>query len=96
MSTYEELLRLARALPEEQRERLAAELLQGIHGVHNLPGRGAPRLPMAGPAPHSVAWLKAERGHAVLATDTGPAEADIPPGAAAIAGMWADLRSEQP
>jgi hypothetical protein len=40
------------------------------------------------PAPQSVAWLKAERGHAVLATDTGPTEADIPEGAAAIAGMW--------
>ena len=42
----------------------------------------------------SVAWLKAERGHAVLATDTGPSEADLPAGADAIAGMWAGRAAE--
>lgn len=88
MADYAEVLQQARALGERERERLAAELLRGVHAVHNLPMSGA-----RGPAPQSVAWLKAERGHAVLATDTGPAEADIPTGAAAITGMWADIRT---
>jgi hypothetical protein len=34
--------------------------------------------------------VKAERGHAVLATETPESEADIPAGPAAIAGLWGD------
>ena len=82
--SYDELLLLALDLPPADRERLARELA-GARGGTQI-AAFAPRPP----APQSVAWLKAERGHAVLATDTGPAEADIPEGSAAIAGMWRD------
>jgi len=91
MATYEEILALARGLGAEERQRLAVELV-------SAPRPGGTELRTFGggpPAPHSVAWLKAERGHAVLATDTGPAESDIPAGAEAISGMWGDVRSEQ-
>jgi hypothetical protein len=84
MADYEEVLRRARALSPAERARLAGELQSGT----GLPSLGR----SSGPAPHTVGWLKAERGHAVLATDTGPAEADIPAGAEAIAGMWADRK----
>jgi hypothetical protein len=80
--TYEEVRLLALDLGADDRRRLAQELAGPPAGVPLA--TFAPRPP----APQSVAWLKAERGHAVLATDTGPAEADIPEGAAAIAGMW--------
>ena len=33
---------------------------------------------------------EAERGHAVLATDTPFAETSVPAGSAALAGIWAD------
>jgi hypothetical protein len=88
---YDEVLVLARGLAPEGRERLAREL-----------GAARPALTTLGtlaarpPAPQSVAWVKAERGHAVLATDTGPADAEIPAGWEAIAGMWADVRGEGP
>lgn len=95
MPIYEEILRLARQLSADERERLARELAPPPQPVMaqftTLPGRP--------PAPQSAAWIKAERGHAVLATDTGPAERDIPAGAEAIAGMWADVSgtgAEQP
>jgi hypothetical protein len=80
---YQEILKQARQLTRSEQEQLAREL--------GARPSAAPRaLGMLGPAPQSVAWLKAERGHAVLATDTGPADAEIPVGAEAIAGMWAD------
>jgi len=42
------------------------------------------------PAPHSDAWVAAERGHAVL--ETGAAEEDeaLPEGPDALAGLWAE------
>lgn len=86
--TVQEILEHARRLPAEERARLVAEL--GGEGIPVLPRLSS--LPPRPPAPHSVAWVKAERGHAVLATDTGPTEADIPIGPEAIAGMWADAR----
>lgn len=88
MTDYEQVLETARRLPAADRDRLARALSGGAAAPAGL----AP-LAMAGrAAPQSVAWLKAERGHAVLATDTGPADADLPAGAEAIAGMWADAR----
>lgn len=89
MSEFDEVLTRARQLPEAERERLAREL-----------GGGRPLLAQLGtlasrpPAPQSVAWVKAERGHAVLATDAGPADAEIPAGPDAIAGMWSDMQGE--
>jgi len=91
MGKYEEALGAARGLPPEEQVRLVRELVTPAASPVQL----GP-LPPRGPAPQSVAWLKAERGHAVLATDTGPAEADIPEGAAAIRGMWSDLQEGQP
>lgn len=90
MADYRQVLDLARQLSAEQRVRLARELGGGV-------ATPLPQLGMAAnrpAAPQSVAWLKAERGHAVLATDTGPADADLPAGAAAIAGMWAERGAE--
>ncbi len=87
MASYQEVLQQAQALSAEEQGRLARELqpagrpvLMDLSAMANRP-----------PAPQSVAWVKAERGHAVLATDTGPAEADIPEGSAALAGMWRDM-----
>lgn len=85
----DELLHQIRALSPADRNRVLREL----SGPATMAQFGAPRPPAA----QSVAWLKAERGHAVLATDTGPAEADLPAGAAALAGIWADrLPENQP
>jgi hypothetical protein len=81
MSDFDDLLARARALPPAERERLA-QALRAL-SVPQLGGASG------APGPHSVAWLKAERGHAVLATDTGPAEQEIPAGWEAIAGIWA-------
>jgi hypothetical protein len=94
MATYDEVLELARQLGPDSRARLVGALGGGAPG-------GAARIELRSlaerpPAPQSVAWVKAERGHAVLATDTGPAEADIPAGADAIAGMWRDAAGGQP
>jgi hypothetical protein len=83
MADLNEVLAQARALSPEDRETLARELAGSRPTLAQL-GTLAERPP----SPHSVAWLKSERGHAVLATDTGPADADIPAGADAIAGMW--------
>ncbi|MFN3650432.1 MAG: hypothetical protein ACK47B_12715 [Armatimonadota bacterium] len=83
MADYDEVARQAKALPAAEQARLARELSGGRTPLAEL-GTFSPRQP----APQSVAWLKAERGHAVLATDTGPAEGDIPAGWEAIAGMW--------
>jgi hypothetical protein len=87
MPDYEQVLELANQLSTEDRERLARELAPPRPTLTQL---GA--LASRPPAPQSVAWVKAERGHAVLATDAGPADAEIPPGADAIAGMWADVK----
>jgi hypothetical protein len=88
MPTYDDVLRAARALPPAERQRLARELADPAA----TPARAAelPIATLSAPRPHSVAWVKAERGHAVLATDTPESDADIPAGADAIAGMWAD------
>lgn len=87
MAKFEDILRAARALSTADQERLARAL-----AAPAAPGRGADlaMANLAAPRPHSVAWVKAERGHAVLATETPEAEADIPAGAAAIAGIWSD------
>jgi hypothetical protein len=90
MATYDEVLGLAKGLSAAERQRLAREIAPGTP-LATLGGMAA-----RPPAPQSVAWLKAERGHAVLATDTGPAEADIPAGVEAIAGMWADAGEAVP
>lgn len=85
MPSYEEVLTQVRELSRGDRERLARELSAEVERS---------RLDMLAdrpPSPHSVAWLKSERGHAVLATDTGPVAGDLPPGGAAVAGMWRDM-----
>lgn len=83
--TLKEILKLARRLtPEQQRE--LARALTSPESRADLPITQFP----TGPAPHSPAWVKAERGHAVLATDTPFAEASVPAGSAALAGIWAD------
>jgi hypothetical protein len=87
MANFDEILRAAQRLAPAEQERLAKTLAQGAGS-----GRG-PDLAMANiaaPRPHSVAWVKAERGHAVLATETPESEADIPAGPAAITGIWSD------
>ncbi len=84
MPTYDEVLALARQLPSPERTRLARTLAPvGLPTVATPSG--------SGPAPHSVAWLKSERGHAVLATDLSAEEAAQAVGADALLGMWADL-----
>jgi hypothetical protein len=90
MPTYEEVLAMARSLPLPERERLVRDLAPpaALTPLGTLAARP--------PAPHSAAWVKSERGHAVLATDTGPAEAEIPPGPDAVAGMWRDLTGVAP
>jgi hypothetical protein len=88
---YREILNQARTLSRQEQEQLTKEL-----AARATPASGAlGMLTQRGPAPQSVAWLKSERGHAVLATDTGPSDSQIPAGAAAIAGMWADRRGDQ-
>jgi hypothetical protein len=85
---YREILNQARQLSRQEQE----QLLRELGGRAAAPAGGLGMLTPRGPAPQSVAWLKSERGHAVLATDTGPADTEIPAGAAAIAGMWADRK----
>lgn len=87
MANLEQVLEMARQLAPEEQQRLAREL--GGAGRPSL--QQLSTLSQRPPAPQSVAWLKAERGHAVLATDSGPADVDIPAGADALAGMWSDL-----
>lgn len=92
MADYQQVLAEARTLSRDEQARLVRELAGLAAAPLAQLGGGAPR-----PAPpQSVAWLKAERGHAVLATDTGPADADIPAGADAIAGMWAGEQGGRP
>jgi hypothetical protein len=91
MPTLDDVLALARQLAPEEQERLARSLGAGARPTLAQLGTMANRPP----APHSVAWVKAERGHAVLATDSAPADEAIPAGAAAIAGMWRDVEGAQ-
>lgn len=80
MADLQEILALARALGPADREQLARALAAS-------PPR--PDLPLfQGPAPQSAAWLRAERGHAVVDTMSPAVEAAVPPGAEAIAGIW--------
>jgi hypothetical protein len=81
----DEILKLARRLPPEQQRELAQALASPAPRA-DLPITQFP----TGPTPHSPGWVKAERGHAVLATDTAPSEASLPAGPAALAGIWAD------
>jgi hypothetical protein len=87
LASVEDVLALARRLSPAQQQEVARALARG--------GRSA-ELPIAAPAPQSVAWVKAERGHAVLATDLTDLEARLPAGAAAIAGIWADRADLKP
>ncbi|MCC2670109.1 MAG: hypothetical protein K0Q72_2580 [Armatimonadetes bacterium] len=91
MADYQQVLAAARTLSRDEQARLVRELA----GLSSAPLAQLGSAPPRAPAPQSVAWLKSERGHAVLATDTGPADADIPEGAAAIAGMWAGEKGAQ-
>lgn len=91
MSDLNHVLEQARRLAPAEQEALVREL-GGARPVLAQLGALADRPP----SPQSVAWVKAERGHAVLATDSGPADADIPEGAEAIAGMWADMKGARP
>ncbi len=84
MSDLDDLISRARALDGHGRQTLLAALA-GPSPTQLSAMASRP------PSPHSVAWVKSERGHAVLATDTGPAESDLPIGPDAIAGMWADM-----
>lgn len=62
-----------------ERTRLLDELRGG--------GTSSLSVTSAAPRPHSVAWLKAEKGHAVLDTGTsGPI--GLPAGPRALFGMW--------
>jgi hypothetical protein len=90
MPNLDDLLAHVRSLTPAEKARVARELAAS----GGAPAAALPTLGSRPAAPHSVAWLKAERGHAVLATDTGPSDDQIPAGAAAIAGMWADMREE--
>lgn len=91
MPSFEEVLAQARQLPPDDQQRLTREL--GPAGRPTLAQLNT--LAVRPPAPHSVAWVKAERGHAVLATDSGAAESDLPAGPQAVAGMWADMQEGQ-
>src|SRR5690348_12543946 len=92
MASYEEVLRAARGLPAAEQQQLARALAAGPAAAR---GAELPLAALAGttPRPHTAAWVKAERGHAVLATTADASGADVPTGAPAIAGMWADLRA---
>jgi hypothetical protein len=87
MTDLEQLLSLARQLDPAARARLLREL-GALPRSADLPLLTAP----GAPAPHSAAWVRAERGHAVL--DPGAPEQDeaIPAGPEAIAGMWSERR----
>lgn len=74
-----EIAKLAPAEKEHLKRALGADAPQEL-----------PLFQFSAPAPQSEAWIRAERGHAVLATDSAPAEVDLPEGPDAIAGMWAD------
>ncbi len=90
MSLFEDVMSLAVQLPITERERLAQAL-----GVSQpaAPAKGfGSLLPMTNNAAKatvdSAAWRQAERGHAVLATDSS--DTAIAPGPGALRGMWKD------
>src|SRR5580692_3422361 len=87
MSLFEEAMSIAVQLPVADRERLAQAL-----GVKTAPtpSRGLPMHQFAA-RPDPVAWRKAETGHAVLATGSAGAAGNLPPGPAAIQGIWSHL-----
>ncbi len=91
MPSFEEVLTQARQLAPDDQQRLAREL--GLTARPTLAQLNT--LAVRPPAPHSVAWVKAERGHAVLATDSAPAESDLPAGPEAVIGIWSDMREDQ-
>lgn len=86
MSLFEDVMALAVQMPVQERERLASAL-----GVKLAPSAPSNLLPMANAAASMdpLAWRKAERGHAVLATD-GPG-AGLEPGPASLRGIWAEM-----
>jgi predicted nucleic acid-binding protein len=88
MSELQYVLQLARALGPAEQQQLIRALTAGS------PAAGLPLLAPSAPSPHSAAWVRAERGHAVLATEP-EATADIPPGAGAIAGIWPHLAAPE-
>ncbi len=85
---FQSVLQLAMKLPPGEREHLARAL-----GAQQGSGSDLPLF--TGPRPQSAAWVRAERGHAVLATGALEEERNAPAGAAAIAGMW-EGRVERP
>src|SRR5207248_1205085 len=46
---------------------------------------------MGGPRPQSAAWVRAERGHAVLDVGKAAGGGVIAPGPEAVLGIWADV-----
>ena len=95
MSPFEAAMSVAVQLPQAERERLAKALGVTVATTPSTPSSSRV-LPMASltARPDPIAWRKAESGHAVLATDAGLSDAEIPTGPSAIAGIWQD-RSEQ-
>jgi predicted nucleic acid-binding protein len=95
MSPFEAAMSLAVQLPQAERERLAKALGVAVASAPSTPSSSRV-LPMASATtrPDPVAWRKAESGHAVLATETGLSDAEIPTGPSAIAGVWQE-RAEQ-
>ena len=91
MADLERLLEMARRLTPAERAQLR-RALDAPAGQAELP-----LLQQGPPRPHSPAWVRAERGHAVLATGTPEDEDTLPAGPDAIAGMWAarSTRSER-
>jgi hypothetical protein len=85
MATYDEAVKMAASLLPADRRRLLQALEAQSAGLSLI------RL-----APHSPGWIQAEQGHAVLAVDAGPSEKEIPAGAAALDGIWADRDADTP
>ncbi|MDF2440274.1 MAG: hypothetical protein JWN98_1258 [Abditibacteriota bacterium] len=90
MSLFEDVMSMAVQMPMEERERLARALGLNVHT--RGPGKTLPlnqfvnRPDISNPQ----AWRKAETGHAVLNTATGPT-VEIEPGPRAIEAMWSHL-----
>ena len=85
MSPFEEVMALAVALPQSERERLGRALGLKLETPKNLlPMAKAPDLSRTNPSE----WKARERGHAVLNTPLSPGSS----GADAIRGMWAHLQ----
>jgi len=92
MSLFEDVMSIAVQLPVAERRRLAQALGVATNDTPPpAPSGTALPLHQFSNRPDPVAWRKAERGHAVLATDAvgGGAAANLPPGAPALTGIWA-------